>query len=308
MLHGIGIGMVTVPLSTLIFATLRADLRTEAGVISSLSRNIGSSIGISVVLMLLSRSTQSNHARLVEYLTPFDPARWDSAREVLGDRAMPVLAEEVGRQAAVIAYNNDFALVLGVAVIVLPLLALFRKPRPVPTLTGGSFAYHSPPRRSARHDDISCLFSSHPCLLAHVGKVRLRNRCRRGRPSGAAGLLCRHRSPARRPLAVMLFEVSSGSSGAAALAGGELYIGGSGGSLPQRTAGRGPHQISTDTSSLARRPERRRGRKVRPALHRPMRSGIWTSWTHRGVPSKGFPISPGASWTSHRQLPGLDGR
>ncbi|MBK7252305.1 MAG: hypothetical protein IPI06_16000 [Gammaproteobacteria bacterium] len=81
--------------------------------------------------MLLSRSTQSNRAP-GGYLTPFDPARWDSAREVLGDRAMPVLAEEVGRQAAVIAYNNDFALVLGVAVIVLPLLALFRKPRRVP--------------------------------------------------------------------------------------------------------------------------------------------------------------------------------
>lgn len=129
LVHGIGIGMVTVPLSMLIFATLRADQRTEAGVISSLARNIGSSIGISVVLTLLSRSTQMNNARLVEFVTPFDAARWAGAREALGDQTMPALAQEVARQAAVIAYNNDFALVLWVAVIVLPLLTLFRRPQ-----------------------------------------------------------------------------------------------------------------------------------------------------------------------------------
>lgn len=128
-LQGLGIGMVVVPLATLTFTTLREDQRTEAGVVSSLVRNMGASVGISVVLTVLARSTQANNARLVEMLTPFDSERWSGARDVLGDQAPALLAQEVARQAAVIAYDNDFALILGVSVLMLPLLLLFRVPR-----------------------------------------------------------------------------------------------------------------------------------------------------------------------------------
>lgn len=131
-LQGLGIGMVVVPLSTLIFATLRPDQRTEAGVTSSLARNVGSSIGISVALTLLTRSSQANNARLVEFLTPFDAQRWEPVRSVLGDQAVPVMAGEVARQAAVIAYDNDFAIIVAIAVLVLPLLLLFRLPKVAP--------------------------------------------------------------------------------------------------------------------------------------------------------------------------------
>lgn len=127
-LQGIGIGLVVVPLTTLTFATLRADQRTEAGVTSSLARNVGSSVGISIVLTLLARSTQTNNARLVEFLTPFDAERWAAVHGVLEEHATPLLVGEVARQAAVIAYNNDFALILAVSVLVVPLLLLFRVP------------------------------------------------------------------------------------------------------------------------------------------------------------------------------------
>ena len=37
-------------------------------------RNIGSSIGISIVISLLTRNTQINHAELAGIVTPFNPA------------------------------------------------------------------------------------------------------------------------------------------------------------------------------------------------------------------------------------------
>lgn len=76
---------------------------------------------------------------------------------------------------------------------------------------------------------------SHPCLLAHVGRFDFETDVAVV-GFGAAGS-CAAIEAAAAGAQVMLFEVSSGSGGAAALAGGELYIGGSGGSLQQRTAG-----------------------------------------------------------------------
>ncbi len=59
------------PLTTLAFATLPPQLRTEAAGIFSLMRNIGASIGISVVETLLARSIQVNHAEIAEHVNPY---------------------------------------------------------------------------------------------------------------------------------------------------------------------------------------------------------------------------------------------
>ena len=73
-IQGLGLGLVFVPLSTVAFATLEARFRTDAASLFSLVRNIGSSIGISVVTMFLIRNTQINHAELAAHITPFNPA------------------------------------------------------------------------------------------------------------------------------------------------------------------------------------------------------------------------------------------
>ena len=61
-IQGLSIGFVFVPLSTVTFATLPAELRTQATGVFSLIRNIGSAIGISVTGALLESNTQINHA------------------------------------------------------------------------------------------------------------------------------------------------------------------------------------------------------------------------------------------------------
>jgi MFS transporter, DHA2 family, multidrug resistance protein len=72
--QGVGLGFLFVPLSAATLATLSPAQRTEGAGLYSLSRNIGSSVGISVVNALLTRNTQINHASIVEHVTAVNRA------------------------------------------------------------------------------------------------------------------------------------------------------------------------------------------------------------------------------------------
>src|SRR5580693_312574 len=63
-IQGVGLGFIFVPLSVVTLSTLAPERRAEGAGLYSLSRNIGSSIGISVVNSLLTRNTQVNHAEI----------------------------------------------------------------------------------------------------------------------------------------------------------------------------------------------------------------------------------------------------
>src|SRR3546814_5826054 len=97
----------------------------------SLSRNIGASLGRSVVSFLLARNIQISHAALAGHITalnlPTDPntaLRFGQS----GDSAMAMLDGEINRQAAMIAYLNDFHFMLWVTLAILPLVLLLRQP------------------------------------------------------------------------------------------------------------------------------------------------------------------------------------
>ena len=68
--QGIGLGFLFVPLSAVTLSKLPLERRTEAAGLYSLSRNIGSSIGISVVNSLLTTNTQVNHADIAHTSPP----------------------------------------------------------------------------------------------------------------------------------------------------------------------------------------------------------------------------------------------
>ena len=78
-LQGVGFGLIFVPLSTVTFATLPPEWRTDATGLFSLMRNLGSSIGISIVVSLLSSNTQVNHASIALQVTPYNPALHEPA-------------------------------------------------------------------------------------------------------------------------------------------------------------------------------------------------------------------------------------
>jgi MFS transporter, DHA2 family, multidrug resistance protein len=74
LVQGIGLGFLFVPLSAAALSTLAPEQRTEGAGLFSLSRNIGSSVGISVVNALLTRNTQVNHAEIAQHVTAVNRA------------------------------------------------------------------------------------------------------------------------------------------------------------------------------------------------------------------------------------------
>jgi len=133
--QGLGLGLVFVPISTIAYSTLPMSTRTEAAGIFSLMRNIGSSVGISIVMTLLSRGTQINHAELAERINPFDTPQ-SVLHSLTSTTGIATLNAEVTRQASAIAFLNDFQLMMWMTVISIPLLLLLRpvKTRSAPAL------------------------------------------------------------------------------------------------------------------------------------------------------------------------------
>jgi DHA2 family multidrug resistance protein len=131
-LQGIGVGFVFVPLSAAAFATLAPAMRAQGTAIFSLVRNIGSSIGISLVQTVLVRSTVSTHAALVERITYANPAWNNPAVARAFDTTRPsgaaALDAMITQQSSMIAYVNDFRLMLYLTLAVIPLLLFIKAP------------------------------------------------------------------------------------------------------------------------------------------------------------------------------------
>ena len=128
--QGLSIGFLAIPINIIAFATLPPAIRTEATSIYSLMRNLGSAIGISITGALLQINTQVNHAILAANVNPFNRALEAGAAARFWNpgsmHGAALLDQEVTRQATIIAYIDDFKLMLVLAIIVTPLLLLTR--------------------------------------------------------------------------------------------------------------------------------------------------------------------------------------
>jgi DHA2 family multidrug resistance protein len=132
-MQGFGLGLVWVPLSTVSFATLPAQYRTEGSAFSSLARNIGGSIGIAVGENELVSNIQVNHAWLAEHATPFNhmltTPQVQHAWNLHSTAGLAALNGEITRQAAMIGYIDDFKLLMVLTIILIPMLFLIKDTR-----------------------------------------------------------------------------------------------------------------------------------------------------------------------------------
>jgi DHA2 family multidrug resistance protein len=133
LMQGFGFGFIFTQLSVVTFSTLPRNVLTQGTAIFSLMRNIGGSVGISIVEMLLVENTQVVHSTLAEHVRPDNPLAQQAARalpysltEVHGIAA---LNAEVTRQAQMIAYIDNFHLMLVIMLVAAPFLLLLRRPR-----------------------------------------------------------------------------------------------------------------------------------------------------------------------------------
>lgn len=131
--QGLGMGLVFMPLNSLAFATMPPQYRTEGSSLMNLARNIGASAGISAVTALLARNIQTNHQEIGGTITSYNQAAVDpSITSLFGDAGqtmLSILDAEVNRQAGMIAYLDDFKLIMILNLVVIPLLFLMRRPK-----------------------------------------------------------------------------------------------------------------------------------------------------------------------------------
>ena len=130
--QGVGLGFVFVPLNTVAFATLPGELRTDGAAIWTLIRNLGSSIGISLIIAQLTSKMSKFHAQLAEDITPFKDAMQmpDVAGHVsTTGGGLAALEGMISQQAAVMAYSNAFLIMTFISLSAFPLLALIRSPK-----------------------------------------------------------------------------------------------------------------------------------------------------------------------------------
>ena len=132
--QGAGIGFVFVPLNVVAFATLPVRLRYEGTALISLLRNIGSAVGISIFEALQVNGTTVEHSVLAPFASPLNRVL-ESAPQIAQQlspttaHGVALLEKMVTYQAQVIAYNNDFWLMGILALPILLLLPLMRRPR-----------------------------------------------------------------------------------------------------------------------------------------------------------------------------------
>jgi DHA2 family multidrug resistance protein len=130
--QGAGLGFLFIPLQVLAFATLPGQYRTDGASLFSLFRNIGAAIGVSVTSSMLVHNTQVLHEQIGGSLTPFNRALTSGGPveqiwNVGTHRGLALLDGLVNQQALIIAYVDDYKMMIFSTAPILLLLLIMRR-------------------------------------------------------------------------------------------------------------------------------------------------------------------------------------
>jgi DHA2 family multidrug resistance protein len=139
-----GLACLFVPINTVAYAFVPRNKNNAASGLVNLARNIGGSVGISLVTTVLARRSQFHQSRLVENVTTLNPvfnSALHSARQAIGavnpDTAYALVARQLQRQADTLSYIDCFYSLGVVFLLLTPLIFLMKKTKP-----GGAAAAH----------------------------------------------------------------------------------------------------------------------------------------------------------------------
>jgi MFS transporter, DHA2 family, multidrug resistance protein len=131
-LQGVGVGFVFVPLSAIAFATLPKALSAEAAGVYSLIRSVGSSIGISIVSVSLTRGAQSSWGALRGFIDPyrFELSQYlDPLHLKAQGLGLAVIAQQTAVQAQMLGLLRAFWVIVASFFVMIPLVMLLKPAR-----------------------------------------------------------------------------------------------------------------------------------------------------------------------------------
>jgi MFS transporter, DHA2 family, multidrug resistance protein len=145
MVQGAALGFVFIPLQVVAFATLPGMFRTDAASLLSLLRNVGSAIGVSITSAMLAHNVQVVHSELGAFVNPFNRAlqAGGAVTHLLNPataRGAQALDAIVNNQAQIIAYTDDYKLMMLTTLPTLLLLFIMRRPGAAPRAAGDAHA------------------------------------------------------------------------------------------------------------------------------------------------------------------------
>ncbi len=133
---GLGMGLTFIPLTTMTLSHIQKEHMTEASSLYNLLRNLGGSVGIAFTTTILSRRAQFHQTRLVEHLSPLDPA-YNMARAkmaaFLAAKGLPpsgadgLMYQELVRQSTALAFTDAFLTICILILCVLPLVFIMQR-------------------------------------------------------------------------------------------------------------------------------------------------------------------------------------
>jgi len=141
-IRGFALGLLFTPINNAAFGSLKPHEAQQASGLINLARQVGGSLGIAVLGSYLTRHIAYHRADLIQYMHPANPAfqqRYDAIVANLvarggsiadaQTRALAILDGTMMRQAAMLAYNDSWMLLLASFICVVPAVFLLRRPR-----------------------------------------------------------------------------------------------------------------------------------------------------------------------------------
>ena len=151
MLQALGLAFLFIPINVAAFAYVPREKTNMGTGIINLARNIGASVGIATVTTLLERRTQWHQARLIDHVNGMNPAfnntingtsaallAHGSSATQAAAQAHGVLMGTIQRQAAMLAFVDNYKLLGVIFFAIIPIFFLMKRPR----MSGGSVPVH----------------------------------------------------------------------------------------------------------------------------------------------------------------------
>ena len=129
--QGLGSGLMMVPLSSMVFATLPRAFRNEGTALYALTRNMGASLGISFLQTQATWNTARVQSRLVEGLRADNPLllMHMPGLDLAAPASVAMLLGEVRRQATMVAYTDTYWMLCLISLAMMPVVLAMRPPR-----------------------------------------------------------------------------------------------------------------------------------------------------------------------------------